>query len=87
MRIAVVTAELHRTGGTERGTAEVVVRLPREHDVCLFAHRWEPDGGANVCFHRVAVMPWPGQAQAAGARRRQIRPVLGHRELLLFFFN
>ena len=60
MRIAVVTAELHRTGGTERGTAEVVARLSREHQICLFAHRWDPDGSPNICFHRVPVMPWPG---------------------------
>ncbi len=63
MRIAVVTAELHRTGGTERGTAEVVERLSREHQVCLFAHRWDADGNANICFHAVPVLPWPGLAR------------------------
>ena len=68
MRIAVVTPELHRTGGTERGTAEVVERLSRDHQICLFAHRWDPDGGTsaslsagtNICFHAVPVVPWPG---------------------------
>ena len=60
MRIAVVTAELHRTGGTERGNAEVVARLAREHQICLFAHHWVPDGTPNICFHRVPVIPWPG---------------------------
>ncbi len=60
LRIAVVTPELHRTGGTERGTAEVVERLAREHQICLFAHRWDADSGPNICFHRVPVVPWPG---------------------------
>jgi glycosyltransferase involved in cell wall biosynthesis len=60
LRIAVVTPELHRTGGTERATAEVVARLSREYRVCLFAHRWTPDAGADICFHRVPVLPWPG---------------------------
>jgi len=60
LRIAVVTPELHRRGGTERGTAEVVARLAEEHNICLFAHRWEPDTAPNVCFHHVPVVPWPG---------------------------
>ncbi|MBI3663821.1 MAG: glycosyltransferase family 4 protein [Acidobacteria bacterium] len=60
LRIAVVTPELHRLRGTERGTAEVVARLSREHQICLFAHRWEADGTPNICFHRVRVAPWPG---------------------------
>ena len=60
LRIAVVTPELHRTGGTERGTAEVVERLAREHQICLFVHRWDRDSNSNICFHRVAVLPWPG---------------------------
>ena len=59
-RIAVVTPELHRRGGTERGNAEVIARIAALHDVCLFAHRWEPDGTPNICFHRVPVLPWPG---------------------------
>jgi glycosyltransferase involved in cell wall biosynthesis len=79
MRIAIVTQELHRMGGTERGTAEVVERLSREHQICLFAHRWDADAEgaetqesrrgrkaqatANICFHRVPVMPWPGLAR------------------------
>ncbi|MCL4524205.1 MAG: glycosyltransferase family 4 protein [Acidobacteria bacterium] len=60
MRIAVVTQELHRSGGTERGTAEVVARLAQEHQICLFAHRWDRENNSNICFHRVPVMPWPG---------------------------
>ncbi len=79
LRIAVVTPELHRTGGTERGTAEVVERLARENQICLFAHRWDADGesaerqggsklphskaSGNICFHRVPVVPWPGLAR------------------------
>ncbi len=63
MRIAIVTPELHRTGGTERGTAEVVARISREHQICLFAHRWDADGARNICFHAVPVMPWPGLAR------------------------
>lgn len=57
-----VTPELHRTGGTERGTAELVTRLARDHEVCLFAHQWEPDG-VPLCFHKVPVLPWPGLAR------------------------
>jgi UDP-glucose:(heptosyl)LPS alpha-1,3-glucosyltransferase len=60
LRIAVVTPELHRHGGTERGNAEVVARLAAENQICLFAHHWEPDGTPNICFHRVRVLPWPG---------------------------
>ena len=60
LRIAIVTPELHRTGGTERGTAEVVERLSQEHRICLFAHRWDRDGSPNICFHPVPVMRWPG---------------------------
>ncbi len=60
LRIAVVTPELHRYGGTERTTAEVVARLAARGRVCLFAHRWEPDGTPGICFHRVPVIPWPG---------------------------
>jgi glycosyltransferase involved in cell wall biosynthesis len=60
LRIAVVTPELHRTGGTERANAEVVGQLARDHHVCLYAHHWVPDGTPNICFHRVPVLPWPG---------------------------
>lgn len=60
LRIAVVTPELHRRGGTERGNAEVVARLAEKAGVCLYAHHWEPDGTRNICFHRVPVLPWPG---------------------------
>jgi glycosyltransferase involved in cell wall biosynthesis len=60
MRIAVVTPELHRTGGTERANAEIVAAFAREHDVCLYAHRWVPDAGVKLCFHPVRVLPWPG---------------------------
>jgi UDP-glucose:(heptosyl)LPS alpha-1,3-glucosyltransferase len=60
LRIAVVTPELHRTGGTERANSEVVARLASEHQVCLYAHRWVPDGTPNICFHSVPVIPWPG---------------------------
>ncbi len=60
LRIAVVTPELHRRGGTERGTFEIVEKLAREHQVCLFAHLWVPDGTRDICFHHVPVLPWPG---------------------------
>jgi len=60
LRIAVVTPELHRTGGTERANAEIVAAFAREHDVCLYAHRWTPDPDVKLCFHRVPVLPWPG---------------------------
>lgn len=60
LRLAVVTPELHRTGGTERANSEVVARLAREHQVCLYAHRWVPDETPNICFHPVPVIPWPG---------------------------
>ena len=60
LRIAVVTPELHRTGGTERANSEVVARLAAEQQVCLFAHRWVPDGTPNICYHHVPVVPWPG---------------------------
>jgi glycosyltransferase involved in cell wall biosynthesis len=60
LRIAVVTPELHRTGGTERANSEVVAKLASEHHVCLYAHRWVPDGTPGICFHRVPVLPWPG---------------------------
>ncbi len=60
LRIAVVTPELHRTGGTERANAEIVAAFAREHDVCLYAHRWTPDPDVRLCFHRVPVLPWPG---------------------------
>ena len=60
LRIAVVTPELHRTGGTERANSEVVGQLARDHDVCLYAHLWVPDAGTNICYHKVPVIPWPG---------------------------
>jgi glycosyltransferase involved in cell wall biosynthesis len=63
LRMAVVTPELHRTGGTERANAEFVANFAREHQVCLYAHVWTPDPGVNVCFHYVPVMPWPGIAR------------------------
>jgi len=63
LRIAVVTPELHRTGGTERATAELLATLARDHDVCLYAHHWIPDAGVRICFHRVPVLPWPGLAR------------------------
>jgi UDP-glucose:(heptosyl)LPS alpha-1,3-glucosyltransferase len=56
LRIAVVTPELHGTGGTERVTSEIVARLARQHRVCLFAHRWALQSDVNVCFHRVPVL-------------------------------
>lgn len=59
-RIAVVTPELHRKGGTERGNAEIIARLEERSDVCLYAHYWEPDANSRVCFHPVPVLPWPG---------------------------
>jgi glycosyltransferase involved in cell wall biosynthesis len=60
LRLAVVTPELHRTGGTERANAEIVAAFAREHDVCLYAHRWTRDPDVRLCFHRVPVLPWPG---------------------------
>jgi glycosyltransferase involved in cell wall biosynthesis len=60
LRIAVVTPELHRTGGTERANAEIVATFAREHDVCLYAHRWTRDPDVKLCFHQVPVLPWPG---------------------------
>ena len=60
LRIAVVTPELHRTGGTERANAEIVATFAREHEVCLYAHRWVPDPDVRLCFHHVPVLPWPG---------------------------
>ncbi len=36
-----------------------MTRLARTHQICLFAHHWEPDG-TQVCFHRVPVLAWPG---------------------------
>ncbi len=62
LRIAVVTPELHRTRGTERANAEFVAAFARDHEVCLYAHHWEPDPGVNICFHRVPVVSWPGIA-------------------------
>ena len=59
-RIAIVSPEMHRRGGTERGNAEVMARLARTHQICLFAHHWEPDGTPNICFHHVPVLKWPG---------------------------
>jgi len=60
LRIAVVTPELHRTGGTERANAELVAAFARDHDVCLYAHHWTPDPDVKLCFHPVPVLPWPG---------------------------
>src|SRR5713226_1576291 len=60
LRIAVVTPELHRTGGTERATLEIMDKLACHHRICLFAHHWVPDDTRNICFHRVPVLPWPG---------------------------
>jgi len=83
MRIAVVTPELHRTGGTERANAEIVAAFAREHDVCLYAHRWTPDPDVKLCFHHVPLIPAPGilrylsfyhaasLAVAAGAKRHR----------------
>ena len=60
MRIAFVSPELHRTRGTERASYEVMTRLATQHDVCLFARHWEPDGKTQVCFHPVPVLRGPG---------------------------
>lgn len=63
LRVAIVSPDLHRTGGTERGAAELMSRLARQHRVCLFANHWEPDGHPQVCFHRVPAIPAPGLAR------------------------
>ncbi len=63
LRLAVVTPDLHRTGGTERGLAELVAHLARDHSLCLFANRWEPDGTPGICFHPVPAIPGPGLAR------------------------
>ena len=60
LRIAVVTPELHRTGGTERATAELVAALAREHDVCLFSNRSSGQENLGLCLHSVPVLPGPG---------------------------
>ncbi len=60
LRIAVVTPELHRTGGTERATAELLAALAREHEVCLYSNRWSGEDGVRVCHHSVPVLPGPG---------------------------
>ncbi len=76
LRIALVTPELHRTGGTERGTAELATRMARQHHVCLFAHQWEQADFPAVCYHRVPVVPWPGLARFFSfflAASRQVR--------------
>jgi glycosyltransferase involved in cell wall biosynthesis len=54
---------LHRTGGTERGLAELVSRLAQSYSVCLFASHWDPDGTPNICFHRVPAIAGPGLAR------------------------
>ncbi len=59
-RVAVVIPEAHSRGGTERSTAEVLARLAPHYEVHLFAHRGETDGVANVHFHRVPALRWPG---------------------------
>jgi UDP-glucose:(heptosyl)LPS alpha-1,3-glucosyltransferase len=60
MRVAVVTPELHRRGGTERTTYELVSRLAREHEVCLIAREWELPADARLCVHRVRTAKGPG---------------------------
>jgi len=60
LRIAVVTPELHSTGGTERATAALVKALARDHEVCLYSHLWSGDADSQICHHPVPVLPGPG---------------------------
>jgi UDP-glucose:(heptosyl)LPS alpha-1,3-glucosyltransferase len=58
----VVTPALHRNGGTERITSELVDRLSAEHEVHVFAHRFDAAQYPRLRFHRVPALPWPGLA-------------------------
>ncbi|HXZ19223.1 MAG TPA: glycosyltransferase family 4 protein [Candidatus Acidoferrales bacterium] len=60
LRVAVVTPELHRTGGTERATAELLESLSREHDICLYSIQWNGSNRSPICFHPVPVVSGPG---------------------------
>jgi len=60
LRIAVVTPELHRTGGTERATLELLAELARDNDVCLYSALWNDESRVTVCHHPVRVPPGPG---------------------------
>jgi len=39
---------------------ELVSALAREHEVCVYSHRWNHEDGVRLCHHPVPVLPGPG---------------------------
>jgi hypothetical protein len=52
VKIAFVLHEVHKTGGQERSTLEIINRLSQKHEVHVFAFNAE-DLNLNVKFHKV----------------------------------
>src|SRR5262245_30574655 len=56
MRIAFVVHDYHRAGGHSRYVAELATRFSQEHEVHVFANRFEGTGEGRVIFHRVPAL-------------------------------
>src|SRR5262245_3737293 len=53
LRIAFVVHDYHRHGGHARYTAELASRFKREHDVTVFANRFEEADAGNITYQHV----------------------------------
>jgi UDP-glucose:(heptosyl)LPS alpha-1,3-glucosyltransferase len=57
MKIAFVTHDYNRHGGHARYTAELASRFAINHEVHVYANKWEEDN-SKVIFHKVPAIRW-----------------------------
>jgi len=53
LKIAVIIKRFITTGGAERYAYEITKRIAKEHEVHVFAHKWDYDA-SDIKFHRLA---------------------------------
>jgi UDP-glucose:(heptosyl)LPS alpha-1,3-glucosyltransferase len=58
LKIAFFVHDYHRHGGHCRYVAELASRFKRDHEVHIFANRWEEPDPAHLTFHHVPAWTW-----------------------------
>lgn len=58
MKIAFIVHDYHRHGGHARYVAELASRFKKDHEVHVFANRWEEPNPENITFHKVPAITW-----------------------------
>ena len=58
MKIAFIVHDYHRHGGHARYVAELASRFKKEHEVHVYANRWEETDPVGLTFHKVPAWTW-----------------------------